>query len=207
MKLFPLYSIVDQQTAECFGWSVPDLARSYLSGGARLLQLRASSATSSEFLGWCDQVVKMARSYDARVVVNNRADLALLGGADGVHVGQTDLAVGSVREMLPASSIVGLSTHTIEEVAAAESDEVSYIAEGPIYNTRAKNGKYSAVGLELVKHASMVQCRPVVAIGGITLDSAADVLAAGASAVAVVSDLQVDKDPERRVSDYVELLT
>lgn len=206
MKLFPLYAIVDQQTAECCGWSVPDLAQSYLSGGARLLQLRVGSATSSQFLIWCDQVVEMARPYDARVIVNNRADLALLGDADGVHVGQTDLDVREIRKMLPVSSIVGLSTHTVEEVAAAESEDVSYIAVGPVYPTRTKDGKYPEVGLPLVKHASRVQRRPVVAIGGITLERAGDVLAAGASSVAVVSDLLVNNDPERRVSDYIERL-
>ena len=206
MNLFPLYAIVDQQTAERFGWTVPDLARSCLSGGARLLQLRVTSATSTQFLSWCDQVVEMARSYDAQVLVNNRVDLALLSGADGVHIGQTDIDVGGVREMMRASSIVGLATHTGEEVAAADSEDVSYIAVGPVYPTRTKAGKYTTVGLELVKHASLVQPRPVVAIGGITLDRAADVVSAGASAVAVVSDLLVDNNPGRRVSDYIDRL-
>ena len=207
MKVSPLYVIIDQQTAECFGWSVPNLARCCLSGGARLLQLRVRSATSSQFLSWCDQVVEMARSYDAQIIVNNRADLALLACADGVHIGQTDLELERVREMLPASAIVGVSTHTSEEVAAVKSADVSYIAVGPVYPTRTKDGEHAAVGLPLVKHASLAQRRPVVAIGGITIDRAADVLSAGASAVAVIRDLLVDNDPERRVSDYIHRLT
>ena len=207
MTLPRLYAVVDQQTADRHGWQVPDLARSYLAGGARLLQIRVSAAGSRQFLAWCDEVVDSARSYDAQVVVNNRADIAVLAGAGGVHVGQEDLPVTSVRQLLPEPALVGLSTHTATQVARSGDAAVSYVAVGPIYQTSTKDTCYRAVGLDLVRYAAGHRpSRPIVAIGGITLERVPGIVEAGASAVAVVSDLLVGDDPERRVRDYVTVL-
>ena len=206
MSLPRLCAIVDQRTAERHGWQMPALARACLEGGARWLQLRVADAGSGRALAWCDEIVAPARRSGARVVVNDRADVALLAGADGVHVGQTDLRPEAVRRVLPRPAIVGVSTHTAGEVDRSLRDDATYVAVGPIYRTLTKETGYAAVGLDLVRYAARVQRRPVVAIGGITLERAGAVTAAGASAVAVISDLLRGGDPARRVAAYVALL-
>jgi thiamine-phosphate pyrophosphorylase len=212
----PLYAIVDDDIAARHGYAVPDLARAYLRGGARLLQVRAKQAGSAAFLSLVQQVLTDARTCGAIVIVNDRADIAALAGADGVHVGQDDLDVADVRRTFPGVGIVGLSTHTTKQVDGAVVEEASYVAVGPVYGTGTKNTGYDAVGLDLVRYArakvaasgapGFVHACPVVAIGGITLDRAADVLAAGASSVAVISDLLSTGDPERRVREYLDRL-
>ena len=201
-----LYAVVDQQTAERRGWRPPALARAFLAGGARWLQLRAAAAGSGQVLAWCDEIVAAARTCGARVVVNDRADVALLAGADGVHLGQTDLRPAAARRVLPESALVGVSTHSAAELERSRRDDVDYVAVGPIYATRTKKTGYAPAGLQLVRQAARAQQRPVVAIGGVTLERAREVLGAGASAVAVVSDLLRGGDPERRVAAYAALL-
>jgi thiamine-phosphate pyrophosphorylase len=181
MKIAPLYGIVDQRTAEQHGWSVPGLARALLAGGVRLLQLRASAAGSGELLRWCDDVVAAAQSCGATVIVNDRVDVALLAGAGGVHVGQEDMPVAHVRRLLPADSGIGISTHSPEEVDRTAREAVSYMAVGPVFRTSTKQTGRQPVGLDLVRYAARSQERPVVAIGGITLERAPEVLAAGAA--------------------------
>lgn len=206
MNLPPLYGIVDQRTAERGGWTVVALAKALLAGGARLLQLRAGAAGSGQLLAWCDEVVAAAQSCGATVIVNDRADIALLSRAGGVHVGQTDLSVAGVRRLLPAGAVVGVSTHSRAEVDGTAREAASYVAVGPVYRTATKEAGREPVGLELVRYAARSQRRPVVAIGGITLERAPEVLAAGAAAVAVVADLIRGGDPARRAADYCALL-
>lgn len=206
MTLPRLCAIVDQRTAERHGWQPPALARACLEGGARWLQLRVADAGSGQALAWCDEIVASARRRGARVVVNDRADIALLAGADGVHVGQTDLRPDAVRRVLPPPAIVGVSTHTAGEVDGSLGDDATYVAVGPIYRTRTKETGCAPVGLGLVRYAAGAQGRPIVAIGGITPERARGVLDAGASAVAVISDLLRGGDPAQRVAAYVALL-
>ena len=206
MTLPPVYAIVDQETARRHGWEVPALARAYLEGGARLLQVRAPTATGAELLRWCEEIVADAHACQAQVIVNNRVDIAILAGADGVHVGQTDLDLSRVRRMLSVPAVVGLSTHTCDQVDGIAPDTATYAAVGPIYETRTKATGYDAVGGALVRYAARRLSCPLVAIGGITLERAPAVIDEGASAVAVISDLLVGNDPVRRVRDYVEAL-
>jgi thiamine-phosphate pyrophosphorylase len=139
--------------------------------------------------------------------MNDRCDLAVMGGAGGVHLGQDDLPVPAARRLLGPTAVVGLSTHDAKQVAAAVSLPVSYLAVGPVYDTGTKDTGYAAVGLEAVRRAqSVAGDTPVVAIGGITLDTAPDVVAAGAQCVAVISDLLVGGDPSRRVREYLDAL-
>lgn len=207
MKLPPLYAIVDYQTALEKGWEVCDLAREYLAGGARLVQVRAPSVASCDYLGWCDRVVRDAADYDAQVFVNDRADIAVMAGAAGVHVGQLDVAPTDVRKHLSSRLIVGLSVHTPEQLKESVSAPIDYVAVGPIYKTSTKNTGYEEVGLKLVTRASKMRpFRPVVAIGGINLERAMEVRRAGATSVAVISDLLEGNRPAQRVSDYVKAL-
>jgi len=151
--------------------------------------------------------VREAAESDAAVIVNDRPDLARLSGAAGVHLGQGDVSPRDARALVGADAIVGFSTHTAAQVEAAAGEPVSYLAIGPVFGTATKATGYDAVGLELVRTAvGHARGLPVVAIGGITLDRAPGAIAAGASAVAVISDLLVDRDPSRRVAAYLRAL-
>jgi thiamine-phosphate pyrophosphorylase len=188
-------------------WAPLDLARAYLDGGARLLQIRAKQLPSGPFLDLCDGLVRMAAPYRASIIINDRADLAVLANAAGVHVGQEDLAPAEVRRLVGPNRIVGFSTHTVPQIEAATREPISYLAVGPVFGTKTKDTGYSSVGLELVSTAArMAGAIPVVAIGGITLETASSVLEAGATSVAVIGDLVAQGDPQRRVAAYLQRL-
>jgi thiamine-phosphate pyrophosphorylase len=151
--------------------------------------------------------VRAAEPYHASVIVNDRVDLAKMSRAAGVHVGQDDLAPAAARELLGADAIVGYSTHTTAQIEAALTQPISYVAVGPVFGTATKDTGYRAVGLELVRSAAaLARGLPVVAIGGITLETAPAVLDAGASCVAVIGDLLAGGDPRGRVAAYARTL-
>jgi thiamine-phosphate pyrophosphorylase len=175
----------------------------FLAGGATFLQLRDKTPATGAALALADAVVARAHAAGARVIVNDRADLARLSGADGVHVGQDDLAVDDVRRIVGPDAILGLSTHDEAQIAAAVRTSATYIAVGPIYGTATKDTGYSARGLDLVRVAARSQL-PVVAIGGITLERAPEVFAAGAASVAVISDL-LREDHAARVRAFLDV--
>lgn len=193
------------------GWTVPELASACLDGGASCLQIRAKQAASGWLLACAETVVARASSHPgAIVIVNDRADIARLSGASGVHVGQEDLAPGAVRSLVGGEAIVGLSTHTDAQLALALSQPVSYVAVGPVFATGTKDTGYEAVGLARVRQAAYAArplAIPVVAIGGITIERAPSVLEAGADAVAVIGDLFRGGDPRARVAAYLRVLS
>jgi thiamine-phosphate pyrophosphorylase len=208
LRLPALYPIVDVDLCRHRGLDPVALADAFLKGGARLLQVRQKGRHhgGAELLATVRAIVRLALPLDATVIVNDRADIAAMAGAAGVHVGQEDLPPAAVREIAGKTTIVGLSTHTpaqVDEAAAAAA--VDYIAVGPVFTTATKDTGYDARGLELVRYAS-AKGKPVVAIGGITLGTAAEVLAAGAASVAVISDLVSDPDPQHRVRLFLHAL-
>ncbi len=207
MNLPKLYAIVDVEVCARVGWAPRDLARAYLSGGARLLQLRAKDLGGAAFLALATAIVGDARESGGQVIINDRADIAALSGAAGVHVGQDDLSVDDVRRIVGAEAIVGLSTHTHAQVEDAIGLAISYVAIGPVFGTVTKATGYDAVGLQMVRNAhALASARgiPVVAIGGITLERVKSVWDAGAASAAVISDLLVD-DPAARVAQFSSL--
>ena len=201
-----LYAIVDVDVCARVGWQPRELARAYLTGGARLLQLRAKNLGGAAFLDLARAVVSDARGVDGKVIINDRADLAALSGADGVHVGQDDLSVADVRRIVGAAAVVGLSTHTHAQLEDAVRQPISYLAIGPVFGTSTKETGYQAVGLQMISDAH-ARASPhgiaVVAIGGITLGRVKSVWEAGAASAAVIGDLLVD-DPAARVAQFVD---
>ena len=175
-----------------------------LRGGATLLQLRHKHARGAEALALADAVVEAARGYGAAVIVNDRADIARLSGAAGVHVGQDDLTVDDVRRVVGKDAIVGLSTHDEAQIDQARDKRIDYIAVGPVYGSSTKDTGYTARGLDLIRYAARGS-QPVAAIGGITLERTGDVVAAGATLIAVISDI-LRGDPERRTRQFIDLL-
>lgn len=205
--LHPLCAIVDVDVASASGWSPVDLAAAYLHGGARFLQIRAKQLASGPFLELCDEIVGLGRAAGALIVVNDRADLARLSGAGGLHVGQDDLPPRAARSLVGEASVIGLSTHSVAQAEAALAEPADYTAVGPVFGTSTKDTGYSAVGLELVRAvAAMPGARPVVAIGGVTVANAPSVLAAGGASVAVIGDLLRGDSPEARVREYLRAL-
>ena len=205
-NLSGLHAIVDIQVASNAGWQPLDLARAFLDGGARLIQLRAKELPSGAFLDLSDALVALANEYEAQIIVNDRVDVARLAGAAGVHVGQEDLPPATARAQLGPSAIVGFSTHTVTQVEGAVKEPVSYVAVGPVFGTATKETGYNAVGLEFVSRAArLARSTPIVAIGGVKLENARTAIDAGASAVAVISDLLVG-DPVERVRAFLRIL-
>ena len=201
-----LHAIVDVDVAARHGWQPSALARAFLDGGARCLQVRAKTLASGPFLDLCDEIVGQARAAGALVIVNDRADLARLSGAGGVHVGQEDLRAADARRIVGEPAVVGVSTHSVAQIEEARSEPATYVAVGPVFGTRTKNTGYHAVGLALVSEAARrSNGRPVVGIGGITVENAASVIEAGASAVAVIGGL-VAGAPDARVRAYLQAL-
>ena len=157
-------------------------------GGATLIQLREKQMSPRGFYEAAKRALLVARSYGARVIINDRADLALALAADGVHLGQDDLPPSAARALLGKDAIIGFSTHTLEQAKAASTLPVDYVAFGPIFETQSKANPDAVVGLEglrLVREA--IGEMPLVAIGGIALPDVEKALAAGADSVAVIS--------------------
>ena len=199
---------MDVEVASRAAWRPVDLAHAYLDGGATLIQVRAKQLDSSAFLDLADSIVDLGRSYNAAIIINDRADIALMSGAAGVHVGQHDLPPAAVRGLLGGHAIVGLSTHDDDQIERAVRESISYLAVGPVFGTGTKDTGYDAVGLELVRTAArMAGALPVVAIGGITLENARSVIDAGATSVAVITNLLAGTDPRRRTEAFVKRLT
>ena len=203
----PVYPLVDVDLCRARRLDPLAVLAALIEGGARFIQLRDKDPSSGARLARADAAVALARSAGARLIVNDRADLARLAGADGVHVGQEDLAVDDVRRIVGPAAIVGVSTHDEAQVAAAVRTSATYIAVGPIYGTLSKDTGYTARGLALVRHAARASALPVVAIGGITLERAPEVIAAGAASVAVISDLLTGGDPAARTRAFLDGLS
>ena len=193
------------------GWTLVDFASACLEGGATCLQVRAKALSAGAMLEATQTIVERARAVDALVIVNDRADVARAAGAGGVHVGQEDLTPREARVVFGTDMVVGLSTHTMEQLDRAIAEPISYVAVGPIFGTDTKATGYEAVGLDHLQRAARRvadagSMLPIVAIGGMTIDRAPGVIASGASSVAVISDLLTTGDPAARVRRFLSAL-
>ena len=205
LRLQLLYPIVDVDVCRLRGLDPLSVLDAYLAGGARFIQLRDKTTRTGPLAALAAPAVLRARAAGASLIVNDRADVAKLTSADGVHVGQDDLPVEDVRLVVGDAAIVGVSTHDEAQIGRAIETSASYIAVGPIYGTSTKDTGYSARGLDLLRYAvARAAGKPVVAIGGITLDRAPEVLAAGAASVAVITDL-LTADPIARVRAFLSV--
>lgn len=188
-----LYPLTDGRLS---GLSHAEQVARLADGGASFVQLREKHLPPREFYREAEAALKVARARGVRLVVNDRIDIALALGADGVHLGRDDLTPEAARALLGAEAVVGLSTHSVEQAAEAARLPVSYIAIGPVFNTASKQNPDPPVGLEGVRRVrATVGPVPLVAIGGITRENARAVLDAGADSVAVISALLRPGDP------------
>lgn len=200
----PLYAILDRSVAG--GRHLPDLLDAVLRGGGRLVQLREKTLPLADLLPLAHRLARQCREAGALFIVNDRADLALAAGADGLHVGQDDLPARRARALLRAGMILGVSTHDPDQARRAVADGADYVAVGSIFPTTTKP-RFQLVGPELIRRVRADVSVPLVGIGGITADNAEAVLAAGADAVAVISALCGAPDPEEATRTFLGRIT
>ena len=189
-----LYPITDRRLS---GLSHAEQAALLIEGGAAFIQLREKHLSPREFYAEAEEALKVARARGAKLIINDRADIALAIGADGVHLGQDDMPPEAARTLLGEAAVIGFSTHNVEQAVAAARLPVDYVAVGPVFATTSKEKPDPQVGLEglrRVREAVGASVR-LVAIGGITRENARSVLAAGADSVALISALLSPKDP------------
>ena len=175
-----------------------DLAKTLLAAGAKILQLRMKRASARDFLAAAEAMAPLCRQHRALFIVNDRADIAKLAGADGVHLGQDDLPIEAARSVVSSQMIIGISTHRVEQAIAAERAGADYIGFGPMYPGGAKETRVGQ-GLENLRAVRAAIKIPIVAIGGITEGRVAEVLGAGADAVAIISDVVFAPEIESKV--------
>jgi thiamine-phosphate pyrophosphorylase len=201
--VFPrLYAIIDPTLLTI---SELELAETLAGSGVELVQYRNKTASSRQFFEISQKLSQLFRPRGIRFIVNDRPDIALLSGADGVHVGQDDLSVEDARAVCGPGKWVGYSTHSLEQVAAADATSADYIAFGPVFQTSTKENPDPVVGTDLLRQARQLTRKPLVAIGGITLERAADVYRAGADSLAVIRDILCAPDPGVRARQYLNV--
>ncbi|MGB2592754.1 MAG: thiamine phosphate synthase [Candidatus Acidiferrum sp.] len=183
-----------------------ECAESLAEAGVRLLQYRNKSASSRQYLDSSRQLGETLVPRGVTFIVNDRPDVALLAGASGVHVGQEDLGAEQAREVIGHDKMVGVSTHNLEQFERATASSADYIAVGPIYSTSSKANPDPIVGLDLLRRVRALTDKPIVAIGGITLERAGAVIEAGADSVAVISGILNAADPAERAKQYLKIL-
>ena len=201
LHLDRLYPITDSRNRH--DWNHLELARRFLEGGSRLFQVREKLLSDSTLYRQLVEIRQVCSAASAQFLVNDRVDLALAVGADGVHLGQDDLPVEVARHLLGPDAILGLSTHDRKQFEQAQQLDLDYVAVGPIFPTTSKQSAYPAVGTKQLEQLTAISRFPVVAIGGITLDRAPEVWRAGAAAVAVISDLINTDRPVQQVRHYL----
>jgi thiamine-phosphate diphosphorylase len=198
-----LYAIVD---AERIGSASPvAICRILLDAGVRLIQYRDKKAPSRDLFEACRKLQVSVRQAGGIFIVNDRVDIALAVDADGVHVGQGDLPVELARRVLGKRILIGTSTHSLEQVREADETSADYIAFGPIFPTQSKERPDPVVGLAGLREARKLTRRPLVAIGGITLENVPSVIAAGADSVAVIRDLVQAPDVSQRAREFLRV--
>ncbi len=188
------YAIVDPAG----GYPPVALALILLDAGARVMQLRLKDAPAREFVTAAREIAGLCRERGAMLIVNDRADIAMLADADGVHLGQNDLPLEAGRKLLDAGKIIGVSTASVEQARAAEAGRADYIGFGPMYPGGLKNAQ-AGQGLDRLRAVRAAVRLPIVAIGGITEATAPAVLAAGADAVALITDVVKAPDVAAKV--------
>jgi thiamine-phosphate pyrophosphorylase len=183
-----------------------DCAQELADAGVRLLQYRNKLASARELLSSSRELASLLIPRGVSFVVNDRPDVAVLAGASGVHVGQDDLEVEQARALVGKEKWVGVSTHNVEQFRKAAGTSADYIAVGPVFATSSKANPDPVIGTEFLRRVRPLTDKPIVAIGGVTLENAASVVEAGADCVAVISDILRAADRGRRARQYLELL-
>ncbi|MGV3724978.1 MAG: thiamine phosphate synthase [Actinomycetota bacterium] len=199
-----LYVVTDDALAP--GRGHLEIARAALDGGAELIQLRDKRRDAGDLLPLARELQALCESSGPLFIVNDRVDLAVAAGADGVHLGQTDLPVCEARQMLGPGKLIGISVENEEQVLAAAAEGADYLGVGPIYGTATKSDAGDAVGTEQLVRFREISELPIVAIGGVTAARVPEALAAGADAVAVISAVVKAEDMTAAAGAFSQII-
>ena len=195
-----LYVVLDRTAAR--GRDLVDLLALALAGGSRMIQLRDKEWPSGRLLSLAERLRAACAAAGATFIVNDRVDLALAVGADGVHLGQEDLPARAARPLLRPGMILGISTHSVEQARAAQADGADYVAVGSMFATTSK-ADFQLVGPDLLRKLRGEIRVPLVGIGGITPDNVSEVIRAGADGVAVISAVCAAADPQAAAARFL----
>ena len=201
--IFPggLYLILDPAVAG--SRSLDEIVTHALTSGVRVFQLRVKTPHSGEFYDAALRLTPLIQAAGGRLFVNDRCDIALAAGADGVHLGQEDLPIGEARALLGSGMVIGISTHNVAQALEAEALGANYIGFGPIFPTRSKTHPDPVVGIEGLREVRSRVRLPIVAIGGITAANISAVAHAGSEAPAVLSAVLEAADPARALAELM----
>ncbi len=194
MKNIGVLHVITDTTGQT-RFSHAQLAELAIQGGADTIQFRQKDGTTRELMETAQQMKEICTKHNVPLIVNDRADIALAVGTDGTHFGQDDMPVAIGRRILSTETVIGASARTEEKILEAISEGADYIGYGPIYQTCSKSDAERPKGLEGLRRMCEIATCPVIAIGGITIDTAADVINAGAHGIAVISAVCGQKDP------------
>jgi thiamine-phosphate pyrophosphorylase len=203
MRLPRVYPILDTESLDARAILLETAAAAFLDGGAGILQIRHKRQWSRGFFASARTVARLCREAGATLIVNDRADFALLLEA-GLHVGQDDLPPRDARQLMGRDAIIGFSSHNVAQLCAAGGEPVDYVALGPVFATASKLNPDPVTGIEEIRRCRSLIEKPLVAIGGITLENALDVLRAGADSVAVIAGLLPDRATAHSLRERME---
>jgi thiamine-phosphate pyrophosphorylase len=201
---YGLYVVTDETLSKCL--THPEIARRAIAGGADVIQLRDKTCDCAYLYRCAGEIRDVARAAGVPLIINDRLDVAMQIGADGVHLGQGDLPLKFARRVAPRGFVIGVSAGTLEEALEAERGGADYVGLGPIFPTQSKIDAREACGLGLLREVRSRVAIPIVAIGGLGAGNAAEVIAAGADGIAVISAVVSQDDvagAARRLKEIV----
>lgn len=193
-----MYLVTDRPL--CLGKNLLDIVREAVQAGVTMVQLREKKASTREFVALGHAIKAITKAHNVPLLINDRVDVALAIDADGVHIGQNDMDYADARRLLGYDKIIGLSIDTQEQLHEAQSLDVNYLGLGPIFPTTTKTDTSAEWGIQGLRQAHNFSCHPLVAIGGITTNNAAMVMASGADGIAVVSAICSAPSPSQAVA-------
>ncbi len=213
MQIRGLYAIIDNTLTPHLPH--PELTERVLKGGARIIQLRVkpsapvsgkSTLSDRELLETAKAIRNLTRQYEASFIINDRADIALVAEADGLHLGQDDLPLPAARRILGENKVIGISTHNLPEAERAEREGADYLGFGPVFSTDTKEESLPPRGIESLKQVVTAIKLPIIAIGGINEKNIKEVIRTGAAGAAIISSITTAKDITEKTRLFVELL-
>jgi thiamine-phosphate pyrophosphorylase len=201
---YRLYLVTDPVLNK--GYPVTEQVRLALEGGVKLIQLREKELATGKFVDLAHKALDMTRKAGAFLIVNDRVDVALASGADGVHIGQDDMSFKDARRLLGQDKIIGVSVRSAEEARQAEEDGADYIAASGLFTTDTKKDVGEALGKNSLKTIKQATNLPLIAIGGIKIENCADVIKAGADGVAVVTGITMSDNIPAICAEFLQII-
>jgi thiamine-phosphate pyrophosphorylase len=199
---YSLYLVTDRDLSK--GRSLQEIIRSAVAGGVTIVQLREKDCTTREFLKIAQEVKDFCKPLGVPLIINDRVDIALAVNADGLHIGQSDMPYEIARKLMGPNAIIGLSVESVQDALDAEKMDVDYLGLSPIYSTPTKTDIHHELGLEGIRTIRKISRHPLIAIGGINIENAADIIAAGSDGIAVVSAICSAVDPKLASQELME---